>query len=112
MFTGNALRARVALGTWIAPVAFRGARIRALRVEMGLTQEKLAYEAGLSKGHLSGIEKGLVRPTLTTLALLCERLEVDFLDVFTFPAESQRQKLVDLTRKLPGAAVRDLLRKI
>lgn len=89
-----------------------GARIRALRETMGITQEKLAYEAGLSKGHVSGIEKGLVRPTLTTLSLLAERLEVDLLDLFTFPSESQRQKVVDLTRGLSAATVRKLLQQL
>lgn len=89
-----------------------GARIRGLRETMGITQEKLAYEAGLSKGHVSGIEKGLVRPTLTTLSLLAERLEVDLLDLFTFPAESPRQKVVDATRGLSASALRKLLQKL
>ena len=38
-----------------------GQRIRQLREEAGLTQEKLAYEIGMSKGFLSDIEKGLAR---------------------------------------------------
>jgi transcriptional regulator with XRE-family HTH domain len=78
-----------------------GRRIRELRRTRGLTQEKLAYESGLaSKGHLSGIERGLVRPTLATLALLAERLEVELLDLMTFPAETPRQLLVDRTREM------------
>jgi DNA-binding XRE family transcriptional regulator len=94
------------------PVAARiGHRIRALRESQGLTQEKLAYEAGLkSKGHLSGIEKGLVRPTLQTLAVLAERLEVDLLDLLTFPEESPRQRLVDLTRQMSPGTIRRLVR--
>lgn len=86
-----------------------GARIRELRKARALTQEKLAWEAGLSKGHLSGIEKGLVRPTLTTLSMLAKRLEVDLLDLFTFPAESTRQRVVDLTRELSPTTLRRLL---
>lgn len=89
-----------------------GARIRDLRKARGLTQEKLAWEAGLSKGHLSGIEKGLVRPTLTTLSMLAKRLEVDLLDLFTFPADSLRQKVVDLTRELSPAALRKLVQQL
>ena len=89
-----------------------GARIRALREAQGLTQEKLAYEGGLkSKGHLSGIEKGLVLPTLQTLAVLAERLEVDLLDLLTFPEESARQKLVDLTRTMASGTTRRLVRE-
>jgi transcriptional regulator with XRE-family HTH domain len=89
-----------------------GARIRALREAQGLTQEKLAYEGGLkSKGHLSGIEKGLVLPTLQTLAVLAERLEVELLDLLTFPEESTRQKLVELTRTMPPGTMRRLVRE-
>ena len=88
-----------------------GERIRALREELGLTQEKLAYEAGLkSKGHLSGIEKGLVMPTLPTLTLIAERLEVELLDLMTFPKESDRHRLVDLTRSMKIGTIRRLIR--
>ena len=76
-----------------------------------MTQEKFAYESGLaSKGHLSGIERGLVRPNVQTLASIAERLEVDLLDLFTFPAASPRQRLVELTRRMNASTVRRLLR--
>jgi len=88
-----------------------GQRIRALRVTRGLTQEKLAYEGGLaSKGHLSGIEKGLVMATVPTLATLAERLEVDLLDLVTFPEDSPRQRLINLTRGMSAGVVRRLVR--
>jgi transcriptional regulator with XRE-family HTH domain len=95
------------------PIATQiGARIRELREEVGLTQEKLAYEAGLkSKGHLSGIEKGLVIPTLSTLSLLAERLNVELLDLVTFPEESDRHNLVNLTRSMKIGTVRRLVRE-
>lgn len=89
-----------------------GRRIRTLRQAMNLTQEKLAYEGGLrSKGHLSGIERGLVLPTLPTLALLAHRLDVDLLDLVTFPEESARQQLVELTRQMKPGTVRRLVRE-
>jgi transcriptional regulator with XRE-family HTH domain len=96
------------------PVAAKiGSRIRVLREEHGLTQEKLAYEGGLSsKGHLSGIEKGLVRPTIHTLVLLAERLQVDLLDLVTFPGDSPRQQLVDRTRQMKPGTIRRLNREI
>lgn len=88
-----------------------GQRIRALREEQGVTQEKLAYESGLSsKGHLSGIEKGVVRPTTATLVMLADRLQVDLLDLFTFPDESPRQRLIDLTRRMKPGTIRRLVR--
>jgi transcriptional regulator with XRE-family HTH domain len=90
-----------------------GARIRALRQEQGLTIERLAYESELgSKGHLAGIEKGLVRPNIQTLHVLAERLGCRMLDLVAFPQENERDEIVDLTRHLPAARLRGLLRDL
>lgn len=63
-----------------------GARIVALRKQRGLTQEKLAWEAGLSsKGYLSRIESGERLPSLEVLESLASRLEVEVRDLFVFP---------------------------
>ena len=89
-----------------------GARITELREEAGLTLEKLAYESELkSKGYLSDIEKGLARPTVGTLKVIADRLDLDLLDLVTFPAASERAKLVDATRRLATPMVRALLRE-
>lgn len=88
-----------------------GRRVRALRAERGLTQEKLAYESGtISKGHLSDLEKGLLRPTAQTLKGVADCLGVHLLDLVTFPEEGPRQALVDATRGLAPSAVAELLR--
>lgn len=88
-----------------------GERIRHLREEAELTLEQLAYESELgSKGHLSSIEKGLVRPTAHTLQALADRLEVDLADLVTFPDLSVRGRLLELTRRMPADAVRTLVR--
>ncbi|HVV49363.1 MAG TPA: helix-turn-helix transcriptional regulator [Polyangia bacterium] len=88
-----------------------GARIRQLREEAGLTMEQLAYESELSsKGHLSNIERGLVRPTAHTLSLLAERLAVELGDLVNFPEEAgDRGRLYELTRRMAGPRVRVLL---
>jgi transcriptional regulator with XRE-family HTH domain len=75
-----------------------GKRVRALRQELGLTMEQLAYSCEFSKGQLSTIEKGLAVPTATTLAVLAEGLEALPLDLLTFPEDSAREKLIDVTR--------------
>lgn len=87
-----------------------GERIRVLREEAGLTIEKLAFETEVSKGHLSSIERGLVRPTIQTLQVLADGLDVLLLDLVNFPGDGDRQRLVDETRKLTPGAVRKLLR--
>ena len=90
-----------------------GRRIRALRREAGLTQEKLAYESDLgSKGYLSDIEHGLALPTVKTLRVLAERLDVLPLDLITNPAAGLRQNLIDRTRGLTAGALRKLLRQL
>ena len=53
-----------------------GARIRAFRQAQGLTLEKLAFESGLDKGHLSRLERGLQSPRMSTLRPIAERLGV------------------------------------
>jgi len=47
-------------------IAF-GAVLRAKRKEIGLSQEKLALEAGLERTFISMIERGQRQPTITTL---------------------------------------------
>ncbi len=90
-----------------------GLRIRQLREEAGITQEKLAYESDLgSKGYLSDIEHGLALPSLARLQVLAERLGLPLLDLVTFPERDDRQALVDRTRALPRGALRKLLREI
>ncbi len=74
--------------------------------------ERLAYESEVgSKGHLSNIERGLVRPTAHTLKALADGLEVSLGDLVTFPDDGDRARLYDLTRLLPAPRVRTLLRE-
>lgn len=51
-------------------------RIRAARVERGLTLDQVSESSGLGKGLLSKVENFRVTPTLPTLAKLCETLDV------------------------------------
>jgi transcriptional regulator with XRE-family HTH domain len=78
-----------------------GERIRDLRIEGGMTLEELADQtiAG-SKGHISNIERGLVRPNIYTLKQVADGLGVKPLDLVTFPKKSLRERLIDLTRRL------------
>lgn len=47
-----------------------------IRQEKKYTQERLAYESGISKGYLSEIESGKKSPTVRTLEKLAETLNV------------------------------------
>lgn len=50
--------------------------IRQKREEMGYTVDKLAKLAGMSKGHLSRIERGETDPSITTLSRVAIALKV------------------------------------
>ena len=88
-----------------------GQRIREIRLAAGLTIEELANTSKLgSKGHLSNMERGLVRPNIQTLKLIANGLGVLPLDLMTFPKKNARQKLVDLTRTLSVKQLNETLR--
>jgi transcriptional regulator with XRE-family HTH domain len=89
-----------------------GKRVASLRVQAKLTLEQLAVASELSKGHLSDLEHGRIHTTIHTLAKLAEPLKVDLLDLVTFPDDSERQRLVALTRRMKAGSVRHLIREL
>ncbi len=58
-----------------AGVAF-GRILRRLRIEAGLTQENLGFEAGLRRTYVSILELGQQQPTLTTILKLAKALNL------------------------------------
>jgi transcriptional regulator with XRE-family HTH domain len=89
-----------------------GARISALRVEAGLTQETLAWDAGFAKPYLSQIEAGKRLPTLGTLKALAERLDVELADLVALDTEEPHIALLEAARKRDRAGVRAALRQL
>ena len=53
-----------------------GKRVRQKRLEMGFSQEKLAYKAGITSNYVGRIERGQVNPSLETMYKLSLALEV------------------------------------
>jgi transcriptional regulator with XRE-family HTH domain len=90
-----------------------GQRIRTLRQEEGLTIEQLADQSEIgSKGHLSNMERGLVRPNIQTLKQVADGLGVLPLDLLTFPKRDLRQRVIELTRTLSARQLTRLLREL
>lgn len=58
------------------------ARIRALRIERGLTQEQLALEAEVDRTYVSQIERSVGNPSLLVLAKIAGVLERDVQELF------------------------------
>ena len=64
-----------------------GARIKELRRQARLTQEALAERVGLDSRHLSRLEVGRHFPSLQTLELIANALNVQLVEFFQFPGE-------------------------
>ena len=57
------------------------ARVRALRVERGLSQEALAYEVGIDRTYQSQIARGVGNPSLRVLCAIAVALKVDLVEL-------------------------------
>lgn len=64
-----------------------GNRIRQYRQRSGLSQEKLALNAGLTVSFLGDIERGKKKPTVESLEKLLRALNVSFLEFFDYETE-------------------------
>ena len=54
-----------------------GKNVRTLRVDRGLSQEELAYKAGIHQTYLSGVEGGKRTPSVLVLERIADGLGVD-----------------------------------
>lgn len=53
-----------------------GSVIREIRIEAGLTQEQLGFEAGIRRTYVSILELGQQQPSLTTVFKLADALDI------------------------------------
>lgn len=53
-----------------------GLNIRRFRRERGLSQEALAFECGLHRTYISGVERGIRNPTVVVLEQIATALKV------------------------------------
>ena len=60
----------------LTPEEAFGVVLRQLRIEKGLSQERLALDGGLDRTFISLLERGLRQPSLTTLLQLSNVLGV------------------------------------
>lgn len=59
-----------------------GSLVRELRSQAGLTQEKLAEKANLHWTYVSGIERGINNPSISSLFKIAEALNISLSDFF------------------------------
>lgn len=65
-----------------------GLRIRELRNERHMSQEEVAFKAGISPAHLGQIERALKNPTIDTVAKIAAALDISVASLFTMDAVS------------------------
>jgi transcriptional regulator with XRE-family HTH domain len=54
-----------------------------VRRERGLTQEELGHRTGVHRNYIGGIERGERNPTVETIAVLADELEVSLGELFS-----------------------------
>ncbi len=65
-----------------------GPRLRGIRQAKGLTLAAVATEAGVTKGFLSLVERGLTRVSVPTLLGICAALDVTIGSLFDYPEQT------------------------
>lgn len=60
-----------------------GLRIRQLRNEKHMSQEELAFKAGISPAHLGQIERAVKNPTIDTIGKIASALDVPVTELFS-----------------------------
>lgn len=68
-----------------------GKRLRKVRLDRGITQEKLAEEAGFHRTYAGNIERGLENPTIEAVARLADVLDVPVSALFEFEKVTDEQ---------------------
>lgn len=72
-----------------------GDRIRQLRKERGLSQEKLGYESELHYTHIGSIERGQKNWSIDTLIKVAKGLNIEIVDLLIYampPADTKIMK--------------------
>jgi len=52
------------------------ANLRKMRTDKGLSQEELAFQCGVHRTYVSGVERGVRNPTITIVAKIADALDV------------------------------------
>jgi transcriptional regulator with XRE-family HTH domain len=69
-----------------------GLNVKNVRRERGLSQEGLAFECGLHRTYVSGVERGIRNPTVVVLERLAEALKVPTGRLLDEPARKPRAR--------------------
>jgi transcriptional regulator with XRE-family HTH domain len=77
-----------------------GARVRALRLERNMSIADLANASGVSRGHISSLEQGLLVIRIETLGRLADGLALPLFAAFPIEENDEIAQLAELARRL------------
>jgi len=63
--------------------------LRRLRVQLSLSQEALATDAGIDRTYVSRLERGIENPTVAVLEQLADALGAKIVEFFVVPAPGE-----------------------
>jgi transcriptional regulator with XRE-family HTH domain len=61
--------------------------LRRIRVARGLSQDRLAFDSGVDRAYVGGLERGKANPTVDVLDRLAAVLATPLAELFAEPAE-------------------------
>ena len=61
-----------------------GNRVKSLRIKAGISQEELAFRAGLHRTYLGSIERGERNISLKNIARIAKALDIKLVELFDF----------------------------
>lgn len=64
--------------------------MRRIRVNRGISQEQLAYDAGIDRSYAGGLERQVENPTIDLLERLAKTLGVPLSEFFVAPAKGEK----------------------
>ena len=76
-----------------------GLRIRELRLESNLSQEKLSFKTGFHRTYIGMIERGERNISLTNIAVFSKAFEMDLSDLLDFKNQSPKLSYQDYELK-------------
>lgn len=91
-----------------------GKRIKKVRLEKKLTQDNVAEFVGINTSHISNIESGKAKVSLTSLVLICSALGVtiDYIleNEYACPTSSIEKEIMNALRTMDKERKEQLLR--
>ncbi len=66
-----------------------GNHLRKLRIEKGFGMREFALHVDMEYSQLSKIERGVINPTIATVLILAEGLEISHTELFDFPFDKK-----------------------